>query len=87
MCIRDRPYKIENASRVLPQQLKYVAFNKDERFVPVRKFKGSNGIIVLVDKTPDEPAEVIKTVRQMKDVDAPLPTPFKVEEELDFFKL
>lgn len=82
-----KPYKIENASRVLPQQLKYVAFNKDERFVPVRKFKGSNGIIVLVDKTPDEPAEVIKTVRQMKDVDAPLPTPFKVEEELDFFKL
>lgn len=82
-----KPYKIENASRVLPQQLKYVAFNKDERFVPVRKFKGSNGIIVLVDKTPDEPTEVIKTVRQMKDVDAPLPTPFKVEEELDFFKL
>ncbi|AMD19967.1 HCL184Cp [Eremothecium sinecaudum] len=73
-------YKVENASRVLPQQLKYISFAKEERFTPVRKFKGSNGVIVLSDKTPDEPAELIKIEKQVKDVDAPVPTPFKVED-------
>ncbi|AET41317.1 proteasome regulatory particle base subunit RPN2 Ecym_8021 [Eremothecium cymbalariae DBVPG len=77
-------YKVDNMSRVLPQQLKYIVFAKEERFTPVRKFKGSNGVIVLSDKTPDEPAEIIKTVRQEKDVEAPLPTPFKINEELEF---
>ncbi|CAR21235.1 proteasome regulatory particle base subunit RPN2 [Lachancea thermotolerans CBS 6340] len=83
----NKPYQIENASRVVPQQLKYIAFSKEDRFVPVRKFKGSNGVIVVFDKTPDEPAELIKTTKQKKDVDAPLPTPFKVEDELEFSKL
>ncbi|SCU92496.1 LAMI_0E10748g1_1 [Lachancea mirantina] len=83
----NKPYQIDNASRVVPQQLKYIAFSKDDRFVPVRKFRGSNGVIVLTDKTPGEPIEIIKTAKQLKDVDAPLPTPFKVEEELDFAKL
>ncbi|AAS51195.1 ACL033Cp [Eremothecium gossypii ATCC 10895] len=77
-------YKVENMTRVVPQQLKYIAFPKDERFTPVRKFKGSNGVIVLSDKTPDEPVEVIKTVRQEKETDAPLPAPFKVQDDLEF---
>ncbi|SCU79919.1 LAFA_0B06480g1_1 [Lachancea sp. 'fantastica'] len=83
----NKGYKIENASRVVPQQLKYIAFSKDERFVPVRKFRGSNGVVVMIDKTPNEPVELIKTAKQKKDVDAPLPTPFKVEEELEFSKI
>ncbi|SCV99868.1 LAFE_0B04280g1_1 [Lachancea fermentati] len=83
----SKPYQIENASRVLPQQLKYIAFSKEERFIPVRKFKGSNGVVVLIDKNPNEPVDLIKTAKQLKDIDAPLPTPFKVEEELDFSKV
>ncbi|SCU82457.1 LANO_0B06304g1_1 [Lachancea nothofagi CBS 11611] len=83
----NKPYQVENASRIVPQQLKYIAFSKDDRFVPVRKFKGNNGVIVLIDKNPEEPVELIRTTKQKKDVDVPLPTPFKVEEELEFSKI
>ncbi|CCD22467.1 proteasome regulatory particle base subunit RPN2 NDAI_0A03100 [Naumovozyma dairenensis CBS 421] len=79
-----KPYKIVNMSRVLPQQSRYISFNKQERFVPVRKFKGNMGIIVLEDKEPSEPIDLIETVRQMKDVNAPLPTPFKVEDNVEY---
>lgn len=81
------PYKLENLTRVVPAQLKYISFNKEERFVPVRKFKGFGGVVVLVDKKPEEGTfESIKTVRQLNNKDAPLPEPFmleNVEEEED----
>lgn len=77
-------FKVPNCSRVLPAQLKYISFSKDERFVPVRKFKGNNGITVLLDKTPGEPVKITKTFKQQKDVSAPVPAPFKLEEELNF---
>ncbi|CCC70419.1 hypothetical protein NCAS_0E03490 [Naumovozyma castellii] len=80
----SKPYKIGNMSRVLPQQSKYISFNKQERFIPVRKFKGSNGVIVLDDKTPNEPISLIETVTQMKDVNAPLPAAFTVEDDIDY---
>ncbi|SCU95719.1 LAME_0F13168g1_1 [Lachancea meyersii CBS 8951] len=83
----NKAYKLENTSRVVPQQLKYISFSKDDRFVPVRKFRGSNGVVVVIDKTPKELVEIIKTTKQKKDVDAPLPTPFKVEEELEFSRV
>lgn len=70
------PYKIENLSRVLPAQSNYVSFIKEQRFVPVRKFRGSSGIIVLEDTKPDEKVDVIKTVRQLNITEAPLPEPF-----------
>lgn len=73
------PYKLNNATRVLPTQLKYISFSKDARFVPVRKFRGNGGVVVLVDRTPEEPVKVIKTVRQLNNKDAPLPKPFKLE--------
>lgn len=75
------PYKLQNLSRVLPTQLKYISFNKDERFVPVRKFKGNGGVVVLTDKTPGEAIKSIKTIRQKNNKDAPLPKPFQVEFE------
>lgn len=81
-----KPYKVENMTRVLPQQARYISF-KDDRFIPVRKYKGSTGVIVLTDNKPDEPLELIETVRQSKDVNAPLPTPFKVEDELDYSRI
>ncbi|KAL6451058.1 RPN2 26S proteasome regulatory subunit RPN2 [Candida maltosa Xu316] len=70
------PYKIENLSRVLPLQSNFISFIKDDRFSPVRKYRGSSGIIVLHDNKPDEKVEFIKTVRQMNITDAPVPEPF-----------
>ena len=77
-------YDVENLTRVLPQQLKFISFAKDSRFVPVRKFRGNSGVIIVEDKTPEEPLELIKTVRQTKDIYAPLPSSFKVEDSLEF---
>ena len=74
-------YKIENLSRVLPQQSGYVSFIKDDRFVPVRKFRGTGSIIVLQDTKPDEPIEFIKTVRQLNITTAPMPEPFTLSGE------
>ncbi|KAI3404057.2 RPN2 [Candida oxycetoniae] len=70
------PYKIENLSRVLPQQAPYVSFIKDDRFIPVRKYKGAGSIIVLQDTKPEEEFEFIKTVRQLNITEASLPEPF-----------
>ncbi|KAI5965511.1 RPN2 [Candida theae] len=75
------PYKIENLSRVLPQQSNYVSFVKDDRFVPVRKFRGTGSIIVLQDTKPGEPVEFIKTVRQLNITTAPVPEPFTLSGE------
>lgn len=81
------PYKIENMKRVLPQQSKYVSFLKDGRFTSVRRTKNISGIIVLNDSQPGEPVELIKTIREIKDINAPMPKPFKVEDDLDFNNL
>ncbi|EGW32280.1 uncharacterized protein SPAPADRAFT_61364 [Spathaspora passalidarum NRRL Y-27907] len=70
------PYKIENLTRVLPLQSNYISFIKDDRFVPVRKYRGSSGIIVLEDTKPEEKVEYIKTVRQLNISEAPMPEPF-----------
>lgn len=75
------PYKISNLSRVLPNQANFVSFIKDERFVPIRKFSGAGGIIVLADTKPGDPVETIKTVRQMNITEAPLPEPFTLSGE------
>ncbi|EDO14982.1 hypothetical protein Kpol_387p8 [Vanderwaltozyma polyspora DSM 70294] len=83
----NKPYKVGNMTRIMPQQARYISFNKDNRFAPVHKYKGGTGVIILNDKTPNEPIKIIETVRQSKDVNAPLPTPFKVEDEIDFMKL
>lgn len=79
------PYKISNLSRVLPAQGNFVSFIKDDRFVPIRKYRGSGGIIVLQDTKPDEPVETIKTVRQLNVTEAPLPEPFTLSgDDLEY---
>lgn len=75
------PYKINNLSRVLPAEANFVSFIKDDRFTPIRKYKGSGGIIVLQDTKPGEPVETIKTVRQLNITEAPLPQPFTLSGE------
>lgn len=83
------PYKISNLSRVLPAQVNYVSFIKDDRFVPIRRHRGFGGIIMLHDTKPEEKVEVIKTVRQLNMTEAPLPEPFTLsgedlEDEVDW---
>lgn len=75
------PYIINNSSRVLPAQANYISFTKDDRFVPVRKLKGTGGIIVFEDTKPDEPVEIIRTVRQLNITEAPVPEPFTLSAE------
>ncbi|KAF9888796.1 proteasome regulatory particle base subunit [Aspergillus nanangensis] len=59
-------YELENMSRVLPAQLKYLTF-PDPRYEPVKRPTG--GVVVVLDNTPEEPRETIemkasKEVRQ-----------------------
>ncbi|GMF74300.1 unnamed protein product [Aspergillus oryzae] len=59
-------YELENMSRVLPAQLKYLTF-PDPRYEPVKRPTG--GVVVVLDKKPEEPRETIemkasKEVRQ-----------------------
>ncbi|KAL2870248.1 proteasome regulatory particle base subunit RPN2 [Aspergillus lucknowensis] len=50
-------YELDNMSRVLPAQLKYLTF-PDPRYEPVKRPTG--GVVVVLDKTPDEPREIIE---------------------------
>ncbi|CBF85394.1 hypothetical protein AN1700.2 [Aspergillus nidulans FGSC A4] len=50
-------YELENMSRVLPAQLKYLTF-PDPRYEPVKRPTG--GVVVVLDKTPEEPRDVIE---------------------------
>ncbi|KAJ6080175.1 hypothetical protein N7467_009928 [Penicillium canescens] len=50
-------YELDNLSRVLPAQLKYLTF-PDPRYEPVKRPTG--GVVVVLDKQPDEPREVVE---------------------------
>lgn len=81
-----KSYKVENASRVLPSQFKYISFDQENRFVPIRKFRGIGGVVIVKDNSPKEPVKFIKTVRQVhspdeEEDDAPLPEPFIYDED------
>lgn len=47
-------------SRVLPSQLKYVAFKEDSRYKPITKTSSLGGIICLIDTTPDVPRDIMQ---------------------------
>ncbi|KAI5808617.1 armadillo-type protein [Peziza echinospora] len=51
-------YFVDNLSRVLPQQLKYISFPEDGRYAPVKKPTG--GILLLHDRNPDEVPELME---------------------------
>ncbi|KAK2809213.1 hypothetical protein FQN50_004049 [Emmonsiellopsis sp. PD_5] len=57
-------YELGNMSRVLPAQLKYLTF-PDLRYEPVKRPTG--GVVVVLDKTPSEPREIIE-LRASKEV-------------------
>lgn len=83
---KKKGYKVDNMTRVLPGQLKYIQFDssEDERYTPVRKHRGTSGVIVLVDRKEGEEKEVIETVREKweyENGDAPVPASFVYESE------
>ncbi|KAG0377021.1 proteasome regulatory particle base subunit [Mortierella sp. AD032] len=82
--------KLGNLARVVPAQLKYISFDKDARYVPVKK-DVTGGIVVLLDNKPDEPENLIATTTsavsstppatadikmEVEEEEAPLPEPF-----------
>ncbi|KAF2453880.1 armadillo-type protein [Lineolata rhizophorae] len=63
-------YEIENMSRVLPAQLKFISFPEGGRWVPVKK--PTNGVILLLDNQPDEPKSLLE-LKVKKTAPAPAP--------------
>ncbi|KAL5115961.1 proteasome regulatory particle base subunit [Pleosporales sp. CAS-2024a] len=62
-------YTLENMSRVLPPQVKYISFPGD-RYVPVKK--PTLGVILLTDTKPSEPKSLLE-LKVKKAVPAPAP--------------
>ncbi|CEJ03433.1 Putative 26S proteasome regulatory subunit [Rhizopus microsporus] len=50
---------LENMARVVPAQLKHISFKEVSRYVPV-KSENIGGIIMLVDKRPDEEEDLLQ---------------------------
>ncbi|KAF9201263.1 proteasome regulatory particle base subunit [Haplosporangium sp. Z 27] len=81
--------KLGNLARVVPAQLKYITFDKDSRYVPVRK-DVTGGIVVLLDNRIGEPETLIATTTaatsaasastdtkmEVEEEEAPVPEPF-----------
>ncbi|KAI7905634.1 armadillo-type protein [Cokeromyces recurvatus] len=50
---------LENMARVVPAQLKHIAFKEDSRYTPVKK-ENVGGIIMLIDNKPNEEEDLIQ---------------------------
>ncbi|KAJ3341759.1 proteasome regulatory particle base subunit [Gonapodya sp. JEL0774] len=65
---------LQNVSRVVPQQLKYISFKDDSRYAPIKK-SITGGIMLMMDRKPTESADFI-------DFSTPAPTvPASTEKE------
>jgi 26S proteasome regulatory subunit N2 len=53
-------FRLSNPSRVTPEQEKFVSFDLDQRYAPVNSRGKPAGIVILADRTPDEPQEVVQ---------------------------
>jgi 26S proteasome regulatory subunit N2 len=64
----------ENPARVTPAQLKYLSFDRDDRYVPIKFANGivELGFVMLQDKKPDQP-EVLEDFKNTKEEDLPEP--------------
>ncbi|KAI4141941.1 MAG: hypothetical protein L6R39_005128 [Caloplaca ligustica] len=74
-------YYLENMSRVLPAQRKFISF-PDGRYQPVKKPTG--GVILLTDTTPSEPKSLLelKAKKTVKPAAAPATLQDRVNEAL-----
>ncbi|KAF4549729.1 26S proteasome regulatory subunit rpn2-like protein [Elsinoe fawcettii] len=66
-------YELENMSRVLPAQIKYISFNQDGRYQPVKKPTG--GVILLNDTQPSEKKTLMELKSKKKPATAAAPVP------------
>ncbi|KAK9461244.1 armadillo-type protein [Lipomyces oligophaga] len=90
--LESKGFKVDNMTRALPSQLKYISFAHDSRFKPVKKFRQSGGIIVVADSAPARTkAEFIRTIRERnlpqeeldEEDEAPVPTEFEYETDTE----
>lgn len=51
-------YNLSNPGRVTQSQEGLVTFLPDQRYVPVRKNAKAVGIVLLLDRNPEEPEDV-----------------------------
>ncbi|KAI6827202.1 26S proteasome regulatory complex, non-ATPase subcomplex, Rpn2/Psmd1 subunit [Hortaea werneckii] len=65
-------YELENMSRVLPSQIKYISFSPEGRYQPVKKPTG--GAVLLHDTAPDQPKELLE-LKAKKKTTPSAPTP------------
>ncbi|GAM89363.1 hypothetical protein ANO11243_074000 [Dothideomycetidae sp. 11243] len=66
-------YDLENMSRVLPAQIKYISFPADGRYRPVKKPTG--GVILVEDTTPSEAKSLLEMKSKKKPPAAAAPVP------------
>ncbi|KAB8265857.1 armadillo-type protein [Aspergillus pseudonomiae] len=71
-------YELENMSRVLPAQLKYLTF-PDPRYEPVKRPTG--GVVVVLDNKPEEPRETIE-MKASKEVRQPTAAAESLQDRL-----
>ena len=72
---------LQNLSRVTPAQLAHISFSPDGRFQPVRPIRsgsgktsaGGGGILMLIDRTPDEPIKYVDLPAELGGEEAPKP--------------
>lgn len=75
-------YLLDNMSRVLPVQRKFISFPSDCRYQPVKKPTG--GVILLTDTTPSEPKSLLelKAKKTVKPAAAPATLQDRVNQVL-----
>ncbi|KAL2797885.1 armadillo-type protein [Aspergillus keveii] len=71
-------YELDNMSRVLPAQLKYLTF-PDPRYEPVKRPTG--GVVVVLDNKPEEPRETIE-LKASKETRQPVAPPENLQERI-----
>jgi 26S proteasome regulatory subunit N2 len=90
-------YELDNLSRVLPAQLKYLTF-PDPRYEPVKRvcfhdsttvkananffLQPTGGVVVVLDNQPDEPRETIELEASRKKPQAPAPSGETLQDRL-----
>lgn len=60
--VKEEPnsYTLDNPARVVPAQVPHITFNKDSRWVPVKRGLPV-GILVLKDLQPEQPVELVNS--------------------------
>ncbi|KAJ6084165.1 26S proteasome regulatory complex non-ATPase subcomplex Rpn2/Psmd1 subunit [Penicillium sp. IBT 16267x] len=71
-------YELDNMSRALPAQLKYLTF-PDPRYEPVKRPTG--GVVVVLDKQPEEPRDIVE-LKASKEQRQPAPPTETLQDRL-----